>query len=143
MCLLDQGNQLRRDLNVIVATGKNWRIPVFWAPLLKYVTSPVLVIVMSLAYPDFVSSGSRDPLHIVGFTLSHLVLATAIIGYIAPRWFDALILPSRRHEGDAPTVVNMESSVVDALADRNMESQEASVEAEERKEDKIEQERDL
>jgi len=47
-----QGNQLRRDLNVIVGTGKNWKIPVFWGPLLRYISAPILAIVFSFSYPE-------------------------------------------------------------------------------------------
>ena len=47
------GNQLRRDLNVIVATGKNWSIPSLWAPLIRYISAPILFIIYSFAYPEF------------------------------------------------------------------------------------------
>ena len=29
------GNQLTRDLNVVIGVGKNWNIPIFWAPVMK------------------------------------------------------------------------------------------------------------
>jgi solute carrier family 6 GABA transporter-like protein 1 len=29
------GNQLTRDLNVVIGVGKNWSIPVLWAPIMK------------------------------------------------------------------------------------------------------------
>lgn len=29
------GNQLTRDLNVVIGVGKNWNIPMFWAPIMK------------------------------------------------------------------------------------------------------------
>ncbi|KAM5379678.1 hypothetical protein ACJZ2D_003872 [Fusarium nematophilum] len=48
-----EGNQLRRDLNVVIATGKNWGIPVFWGVILRYVSAPILAIVVSFAYPAF------------------------------------------------------------------------------------------
>jgi solute carrier family 6 GABA transporter-like protein 1 len=32
------GNQLTRDLNVVVGYGKNWNIPMFWAPVMKVCT---------------------------------------------------------------------------------------------------------
>ncbi|CAO2653022.1 Nn.00g024330.m01.CDS01 [Neocucurbitaria sp. VM-36] len=120
------GNQLQRDLNLIVATGRNWKIPAFWAPLLKYITSPILVLVTSLAYPDFITDGSRDPLHIVGFFLAHATFALVVLSFVMPRWFNAIVLPERRLEGDAPTVVNLESNIVDALADHSLEGQESN-----------------
>lgn len=116
-----QGNQLRRDLNIIIGRGKNWNIPVFWAPLLRYITSPILVMVLSFAYPDFYSS-RRDPLHIVGFTLAHVGIAAILLSYIFPRWFDSLVPIGRRAEGDAPTVPLVESTVVEAQQDDQMEN---------------------
>jgi solute carrier family 6 GABA transporter-like protein 1 len=29
------GNQLSRDLNVVIGVGKNWNIPMIWAPVMK------------------------------------------------------------------------------------------------------------
>jgi solute carrier family 6 GABA transporter-like protein 1 len=29
------GNQLTRDLNVVIGVGKNWNIPYFWAAIMK------------------------------------------------------------------------------------------------------------
>jgi solute carrier family 6 GABA transporter-like protein 1 len=47
------GNQLRRDLNLILGLGKYWKLPFFWAPLLRDITGPVLALVFSFAYPGF------------------------------------------------------------------------------------------
>ncbi|KAK7429154.1 hypothetical protein QQZ08_004369 [Neonectria magnoliae] len=84
------GNQLRRDLNVIIATGKNWRIPVVWPIVLRYVSAPILAIVVSFAYPAF-SAKSQDPLHIFAFTVAHCVMAIIGLGFIVPRWFDVFV----------------------------------------------------
>lgn len=60
-----QGNQLTRDLNGVVGTGKNWQIPSFWAPLLQYITSPTLPMLPCLVYP--LSNSKRTDLqHIFG-----------------------------------------------------------------------------
>ncbi|KAG8409549.1 hypothetical protein J3459_017376 [Metarhizium acridum] len=37
-----QGNQLTRDLNSVIATGKNWSVPFFWAPVIRYISCPIL-----------------------------------------------------------------------------------------------------
>lgn len=102
-----QGEQLRQDLNIIVGTGKNWNIPVFWGPLVKYVSGPVLAIVYSFSYPDFINSGDpltgqTNPLHIMGFAVGHVVLILFLAGFMVPRWFDVFIPPGRRNEGHIP-----------------------------------------
>lgn len=130
------GNQLRRDLNIIVGTGKNWNIPVFWAPLLRYITAPILTIVLSFAYPDFYQQ-RYDPLHIIGFTIAHFSLLMVGLGFIAPRWFDVFVPVQRRGEGDIATVPNLESGVVDALRDGEMGSGEGYREAGERSRDTV------
>ncbi|OAG39801.1 hypothetical protein AYO21_06076 [Fonsecaea monophora] len=99
------GNQLRRDLNVIVGHGKNWNIPVAFPILLRYVSGPILAIVFSFAYPEF-HTLRYDPLMISGFILAHLGMLAILLGLFFPRWYDALIPMHRRHEGTEPTVVN-------------------------------------
>lgn len=96
-----QGNQLRRDLNEIVGQGKNWEIPAFWGPLLRYVSAPVLSIVFSFAYPNFYQT-RFEPLHIFGFAVGHIALLLISLGFIVPRWFEVLIPPTRRGEGHLP-----------------------------------------
>jgi len=94
---------------------------VFWAPLLRYITSPLLVMILSFAYPDFYSS-RHDPLHIVGFTLAHVGIAAILLSYIMPGWFDSLVPVGRQAEGEAPTVPLLESTVVEAQQDDQMEN---------------------
>lgn len=101
-----QGAQLRRDLNVIVATGKNWKLPVFWAAVLKYISAPILSIVFSFAYPSF-SKVKNDPLHIFGFSVAHLVMVIIAAGFVVPRWFDIFIPATRRGEGNIPYAPNV------------------------------------
>lgn len=96
-----QGNQLRRDLNVTVAQGNNWAIPFFWAPVLKYISAPILLIVFSLGYPKF-TSRMQDPLEILGFAISHCIIAVVLLGFLLPRWFDVFIPEQRRNEGILP-----------------------------------------
>ena len=91
---------------------------------------------MSLAYPNFITDGSRDPLHVVGFILAHAAFALVVISFVMPRWFNTIVLPERRLEGDAPTVVNLESNIVDALADHNLEGQDSNSSINRSEEDK-------
>ncbi|KAJ3557211.1 hypothetical protein NPX13_g9974 [Xylaria arbuscula] len=98
------GNQLRRDLNVVVGVGKNWNIPNFLPALLRYVSGPVLAIILSFAYPEFYKL-RYDPLMITGFTLTHILLAVTLAGLIIPRYYDVFIPPSRQGEGMEVTVV--------------------------------------
>lgn len=107
MLTLQQGQQLRLDLNVIVGTGKNWTIPVVWGPLLRFISAPILAIIFGFSYPSF-NALREDPLHILGFGVAHVCLILIAVGVIMPRWFDVLIPPTRRGEGKityAPNVV--------------------------------------
>lgn len=117
-----QGNQLRRDLNVIVGSGKNWSIPSFWGPLVKYISGPALAIVYSFSYPAFYAEGRFDPLHIFGFAVAHIALILIFGGMFVPRWFNILIPTHRRGEGKfdyAPCVLH---NTLDAEIANNMES---------------------
>jgi len=91
-------NQLRRDFNVILSHGGNWRIPIFWGPVMRYISAPILAIIASFAYPDFYARGRLDPLHICGFTFAHVALFFAVAGLIVPRAFDVFVQPDRRNE---------------------------------------------
>ncbi|KAI5366563.1 putative sodium:neurotransmitter symporter [Septoria linicola] len=99
------GNQLRRDLNLIVGRGKNWKIPVFWPILLRYISGPVLAIIFSFAFPEF-HTLRYDPMMITGFILSMLGLAAIVIGCIFPRYYGKLLPPERRDDSDKPTIAN-------------------------------------
>ena len=100
-----QGNQLRRDLNLIVGRGKNWKIPVFWPVLLRYISGPVLAIIFSFAFPEF-HQLRYDPMMITGFILSILGLTAIVVGCILPRYFGVLLPPERRDESIKTTVAN-------------------------------------
>ena len=78
-----------------------------WGPLVKYVSGPILAIVYSFSYPNFINSGSplsgkTNPLHIMGFGVGHIVLLVFLGGFMVPRWFDVFIPPNRRNEGHIP-----------------------------------------
>lgn len=89
---------MRRDFNVIVGHGKNWNIPFFWGPVLRYISAPILAIVASFSYPDFYARGRMDPVHIAGFTFAHISLFLAVAGLIVPRAFDVFVKPERRKD---------------------------------------------
>jgi len=99
------GNQLRRDLNLIVGQGRNWKIPSFLPFLLRYVSGPVLAIILSFAFPEF-HQERVDPLMILGFIIAILGLCAMIFGLIFPRYYDVFVPPQRRAEGTEDTVVN-------------------------------------
>lgn len=104
---LHQGQQLRRDLNVTVASGKNWALPWFWPLCLRYVSGPVLAIVFSFAYPAF-RPLRNDPLTVFGFAVAHFAVLTIVSTLIFPRWMAPLIPSERREEGNrsyAPQVI--------------------------------------
>lgn len=105
-----QGNQLKRDLNLIVGQGKNWKIPIFWSPILRYVAAPALAIVYSFSYPNFYEL-RNDPLHVLGFGVGHIGVLIVLAGFIVPKWFDVFIPPNRRGEGVVTYGANVNADV--------------------------------
>jgi solute carrier family 6 GABA transporter-like protein 1 len=102
-----QFNQLRKDLNIVVAGGKRWNIPIFWGFVLRYVSAPILAIVVSFAFPLF-NTKRQDPLHIFAFASACGVMMIVAVGFIVPRWFDVFVPPEKLHLSDtfyAPQVV--------------------------------------
>ncbi|KAG6031900.1 hypothetical protein E4U19_007817 [Claviceps sp. Clav32 group G5] len=120
---LYSGNQLRRDLNEIITSHKNWKIPPLWAPILRYIAAPILAIVYSFSYPSFYIL-REDPLHVLGFSIGHIALLLVGSGFIVPRWLDSLIPPERRGEGkldngaNVPLSGNDESETSDDAASK-------------------------
>ena len=78
--------------------GKNWDIPFFWGPVLRYVSAPILAIVASFAYPKFYANGRMDPLHICGFTFAHCTVLLVLIGLAIPRALDVFVIPEKRDD---------------------------------------------
>ncbi|TQV96686.1 hypothetical protein V2A60_002929 [Cordyceps javanica] len=100
-------NQLCRDLNNVVAIGKNWSIPIVWGPILRYISAPIMAITFSFAYPSFYAV-RNDPLHIFAFATSHVVMIIIALGFIVPRTFDIFVPADKLHIGKsfyAPQVV--------------------------------------
>lgn len=71
--------------------------------LLRYVSSPVLAMVFSFAFPEF-HTLRYDPMMIAGFIISIFTLIAMLVGFVMPRYYDAFIPIHRRGEGDEPTV---------------------------------------
>ncbi|CAM1501348.1 Fc.00g105100.m01.CDS01 [Cosmosporella sp. VM-42] len=92
-------NQLRRDLNVAVAGNGKWSIPIFWGVVLRYISAPILSIVVSFAYPAFTKK-RQDPLQVFAFVIAHCIMTITAIGFIVPRWFDVFIPAEKRHSSD-------------------------------------------
>ncbi|KAH4963688.1 hypothetical protein HBI38_130570 [Parastagonospora nodorum] len=113
------GNQLRHDLNAVIGGEKNWTLPFFWAPLLRYFSGPILAIILSLAYPSF-DQLRYDPLHVMGFIIAHFLLVWCVIGFVIPQWLDIFIIPERRDDWKQPLAPGIlrdttEGEVVDRL----------------------------
>ncbi|KAJ4380188.1 hypothetical protein N0V86_004497 [Didymella sp. IMI 355093] len=96
------GNQLSRDLNMVIGVGKNWNIPMFWAPVMKYISGPILAIVLSFAYPAFRNQQMYDPTMIYGFSINHAVVPMVVIGFLLPSWFNWIIPSEKVALGDKP-----------------------------------------
>jgi solute carrier family 6 GABA transporter-like protein 1 len=92
-------------LNVIVGTGRNWRIPFFMPILLRYISGPVLAIIFSFAFPEF-HTLRYDPMMITGFILSLIGISIMLVGFIAPRYYDVFVPAHRQNEGMEPTIAN-------------------------------------
>lgn len=108
------GNQVTRDLNIVVGAGKAWSIPVFWAPVLKYITVPILAIVFAFAYPAF-NKVRNDPLHIFGFATTHVGMIVVVICLIFPRWLNVFVPPERQIKSDPVTVPGMTVAPLNGL----------------------------
>ncbi|KAF2106895.1 hypothetical protein BDV96DRAFT_506976 [Lophiotrema nucula] len=134
------GNQIRRDLNLIVGGGKNWTIPVFLPLLLRYVSGPVLAIIFSFAFPEF-HTLRYDPMMITGFILSIICMVIMILGFIMPRYYDIFVPPHRRDEGTEETLVNEMKgdvpAVRDGALDGDLDSGESGLAYGSREEEKI------
>jgi solute carrier family 6 (neurotransmitter transporter, GABA) member 1 len=89
----------------VVGHGKNWKIPVFWSVLLRYVSGPVLAIIFSFAYPEFYTL-RYDPMMIAGFILAHLGLLLILLGFVMPRYYDVFIPVERRNDVLRRTLAN-------------------------------------
>jgi len=71
--------------------------------LLRYLSGPVLAIILSFAFPEF-HTLRYDPMMIAGFILSILTIIAILLGLVMPRYYDAFIPVHRRLEGTEPTV---------------------------------------
>ncbi|CZS98469.1 related to sodium-and chloride-dependent GABA transporter 1 [Rhynchosporium graminicola] len=109
------GDMLRHDLNLIVGTGKNWKIPMIWAPTLRYIGAPILAIVYSFSYPAFFKV-RNDPMHIFGFAVGHIALVIVGMGVMVPRWFDVFVPVERRDEGRIPYAPGLIGGTTDTNA---------------------------
>lgn len=89
-----------------MGVGSNWSIPSFLPVLLRYVSGPVLAIIFSFAYPDFYEL-RYDPLMIFGFIVAHLCLLLVLVGFVMPRYYDAMVPLGRLKDGTDETIVNV------------------------------------
>lgn len=87
-----------RDLNAVVGGGNNWRLPFFWAPLLRWVSAPVLISILTLSYKSLGDIGrNKDPLHCFSFAVAHVGIVLVVVGFVFPEALDFLI--PRRESG--------------------------------------------
>ncbi|PVI07961.1 putative sodium/chloride dependent neurotransmitter transporter [Periconia macrospinosa] len=115
-----QGCQLSFDLNIVVAAGNNWKIPIFWGPLLRYISVPILAIILGFSYPTF-HSRRMDPLQTIGFFIANLTMLFVAIGFTFPRFFHPWVPVEKRGEGHIPFSPNVPTAVVDVSVGRVVE----------------------
>lgn len=107
--------------------GKNWNIPVFWGPVLRYISAPILAMVASFAYPKFYAGGRMDPLHICAFTFAHITVFLVFTGLVLPRAFDVFVLPEKRNDDKAPSAPQVLSAMLLARAEGSENVEEGNV----------------
>lgn len=73
--------------------------------MLRYISAPVLAIILSFAFPEF-HTLRYDPLMITGFILAIMCLSVILLGFVMPRYYNIFIPPHRRSEGLEETVPN-------------------------------------
>ena len=105
----------------MTGVGKNWSLPSVWPVLLRYVTGPVLAIILSLAYPDF-ETVNHDPLHIMGFIVAHFLLVWVVFFFFVPSWLDVFIVPERREDWKQPTAPNVLRDTTDGVVADGLEA---------------------
>lgn len=88
--------------------------------MIRYLAAPILAIIYSFSYSAFYEL-RYDPLHILGFFVGHIALILIISGYIAPRWYDPLITPSRRMDGHIDLGTNVHANIAAAAETSSME----------------------
>ena len=108
---------MRRDLNVAVAKGKSWEIPFFWGPVIRYISAPILAIIVGFAYPAFYLK-RNDPLHIFAFSVAHVVMILVTLGLIVPRSLDIFVPPARRIPDDLTYAPNVTIGVIQSSDSR-------------------------
>lgn len=112
-------NQLRRDFNVVLGQGNNWKIPSIWAIFIRYLSAPILAIIFGFAYPSFLDNRG-DPLHIFAFTAAHFIMAIPLVALAIPSTLDILI-PQAKKNSHKLQYTSSPGVVVDDLVARNRE----------------------
>ncbi|KAG9381094.1 solute carrier family 6 protein [Pyrenophora tritici-repentis] len=69
---------------------------------MKYISGPILAIVLSFAYPKFTKTHMYDPIMIYGFSITHLVVPTIVLGILMPPWFNWIIPSEKIALGEKP-----------------------------------------
>lgn len=88
----------------------------FWSPLIRYISAPILFIVYSLAYPEFWTL-RNDPVYVFGFTLAHFCLVFAVVSLILPRYFDVFVPVHRLDDGKRVAAPGVIENLLEAEAD--------------------------
>lgn len=68
----------------------------------QYISGPILLIVLSFAYPQFDQKHKFDPIMIYGFSIVHLVVPLVVGGLLLPSWFNWVIPAAIIPKGDKP-----------------------------------------
>lgn len=100
-----------------MAVGKNWKIPIFWGPLLRYISVPILAIILSFSYPSF-NAVRHDPCHIVGFVVANMTMVFVAVGWLLPKFYDPFVPIEKRGEGHLDFAPNKSIAVIEVYQNR-------------------------
>ncbi len=83
--------------------------------MIRYISSPILFIVYSLAYPEFWTL-RNDPMYVFGFILAHFCLIFAVVSLVLPRFYDPFVPPHRLDDGKRVAAPNVTENLLEGEA---------------------------
>ncbi|KAJ3215888.1 hypothetical protein HK099_006156 [Clydaea vesicula] len=89
---LYNGDQLRKDLNAVVATHGRWEIPLTWVIIMKFLTGPICFIMTTLPFKGVAEAKFiANPIAVFGFFVGMLTLIFSLIGLVFPQAYGFML----------------------------------------------------
>ncbi|TPX54420.1 hypothetical protein PhCBS80983_g05937 [Powellomyces hirtus] len=86
-----QSRELVNDINSVIATRNQTRLPIAWAVIIKYITTPALCILQVVTYRGVVVEKIDMPMSWLGLTFALLVPLMLMVGLVAPDFYTFLV----------------------------------------------------